>query len=50
MPRPCGAKDAFKSKFKKKTEGLRPFLDVTVSKNGAPLWREAHVHVEMLKN
>ena len=49
MSRPCGAKDTFKSKLKKLMI-LRSFLDVAVSKNGAPLWREAHVQVEMLKN
>ena len=34
----------------KKTEGFGPLLEVTMSKNCTPLWREVHFEVKMLKN
>ena len=46
--RPCGAKHISKSNF---TEHTRPgpLLEVEMSKNWTPLWREAHFEVKMLK-
>ena len=49
MARCCGAKHICKSKYKK-TDGLSSLLEVEMSKNGTPLWREAHLQVKMLKN
>ena len=44
-----GAKHISKSKVSK-THGLRPLLEVEMSKRCAPLWREAHCQVKSLKN
>ena len=46
--RRCGAKHISKSKVSK-TYGLRPFLEVEMSKKCTPLWREAHVQVKSVK-
>ena len=46
--RRCGAKHISKSKCTKHTM-LGPLLEVAMSKKCAPLWREAHVEVKMLK-
>ena len=34
----------------KKTEGFGALLEVPMSKNCTPLWREAHFQVKMLKH
>ena len=47
--RNCGAKHASKSKVSK-THGLRPLLEVEMSKKCTLLWREAHFQVKMDKN
>ena len=44
----CGAKHISKSEVLK-TDGLRPLLEVEMSKKCTPLWREAHFQVKMLK-
>ena len=44
----CGAKHISKSKVLK-TDGLRPFLEVEMSKKCVPLWREANFQVKMSK-
>ena len=46
--RRCGAKHISKSKVSK-TDGLRPLLEVEMSKKCTPLWREAHFEVKMYK-
>ena len=46
--RRCGAKHISKSKCTKHTI-LGPLLEVEVSKNCTPLWREAHFEVKMYK-
>ena len=46
--RRCGAKHILKSKVLK-TGGLRPLLEVQMSKKCTPLWREAHFQVKMYK-
>ena len=46
--RRCGAKHISKSKCTKHTT-FGPLLEVEMSKKCAPLWREAHVQVSMLK-
>ena len=46
--RRCGAKRISKSKVSK-THGLRPLLEVEMSKKCTPLWREAHFQVKMYK-
>ena len=46
--RRCGAKHISKSKVSK-THGLRPLLEVEMSKKCALLWREAHFQVKMVK-
>ena len=43
-----GAKHISKSKVSK-THGLRPLLEVEMSKKCTPLWREAHFQVKMVK-
>ena len=48
MARRCGAKHISKSKCSK-TDGLGSLLEVSMSKNGTPLWREAHLQVKMCK-
>ena len=47
--RSCGAKHISKSKASK-THGLRPVLEVEMSKKCTPLWREAHFQVKNVKN
>ena len=47
--RRCGAKHILKSKVLK-TDGLRPLLEVRMSKKCTPLWREAHFEVKSVKN
>ena len=47
--RHCGAKHISKPKVSK-TNGLRPLLEVAMSKKCAPLWREAHFQVKSVKN
>ena len=47
--RRCGAKHISKSKVLK-TDGLRPLLEVEMSKKCTPLWREAHFQVKSVKN
>ena len=44
----CGAKHILKSKCTKHTM-FGPLLEVEMSKKCAPLWREAHFEVKMLK-
>ena len=44
----CGAKHISKSKCTKHTM-VGPLLEVEMSKKCAPLWREAHFEVKMLK-
>ena len=44
----CGAKHIWKSKCTKHTI-LVPLLEVAMSKNCSPLWREAHLEVKMYK-
>ena len=46
--RRCGAKHVSKSKCTKHTI-LGPLLEVAMSKNCTPLWREAHFQVKMYK-
>ena len=46
--RRCGAKHISKSKCTKHTSA-GPFLEVQMSKKCTPLWREAHLEVNMLK-
>ena len=46
--RRCGAKHISKSKCTKHTIS-GPLLEVEMSKNCTPLWREAHFEVKMLK-
>jgi len=46
--RRCGAKYISKSKCTKHTSA-GPFLEVQMSKKCTPLWREAHLEVNMLK-
>ena len=46
--RRCGAKHMSKSKVSK-TRGLRPLLEVEMSKKCTPLWREANFQVKMYK-
>ena len=46
--RRCGAKHILKSKCTKHTM-LGPLLEVQMSKNCTPLWREAHFQVKMYK-
>ena len=46
--RHCGAKHISKSKCTKHTT-YGPLLEVEMSKNCMPLWREAHFEVKMLK-
>ena len=46
--RRCGAKHISKSKCTKHTI-LGPLLEVEMSKECTPLWREAHFEVKMLK-
>ena len=48
IARRCGAKHISKSKCTKHTS-FGPLLEVAMSKKCAPLWREAHVEVNMLK-
>ena len=48
MARRCGAKHICKSKCGK-TDGYGPLFGGLMSKNGTPLWREAHLQVKMLK-
>ena len=45
----CGAKHICKSKCTKHTI-LSPLLELRMSKNGTPLWREVHFQVKMYKN
>ena len=47
--RRCGANHIFKSKCTKHTIILGPLFEVSMSKNCAPLWREAHFQVKMHK-
>ena len=49
MARRCGKKHILKSKCTKHLS-FRPLLEVTMSKNCTPLWREAHFQVKMLNN
>ena len=49
MARRCGEKHILKSKCTKHLS-FGPLLEVTMSKNCTPLWREAHFQVKMLKN
>ena len=44
---PAVARSTSSSQNAKKTDGLRPLLEVGGSKNGTPLWREAHFQVKM---
>ena len=46
--RHCGTKHLSKSKVSK-GQGLRPLLEVAMSKEWTPLWREAHFQVKMYK-
>ena len=46
--RRCGTKHISRSKVSK-TGGLRPLLEVAMSKKCTPLWREAHFEVKMYK-
>ena len=46
--RRCGTKHTSKSKCTKHTSS-EPLLEVEMSKNCTPLWREAHFEVRMLK-
>ena len=46
--RRCGAKHIWKSKCTNHTR-VRALLDVEMSKNCTPLWREAHLEVKMCK-
>ena len=48
MARRCGAKHICKSKCVKH-HILGPLFEVPMSKNGTPLWREAHFQVKMRK-
>ena len=45
----CGAKHISKPKVSK-TDGLRPLLEVAMSKKCTPLWREAHFQVKSVQN
>ena len=47
--RHCGAKSICKSKCTKHLSAGAIF-EVQISKNGTPLWREAHVQVKFLKD
>ena len=49
MARACGAKHICKSKCTKHVR-FGAIFEVPKSKNGTPLWREAHLQVEMLEN
>ena len=49
IARRCGEKHVPKSKCKK-TDGLGALLEVSMSKNCTPLWREANFQVKMLKS
>ena len=46
--RRCGPKHIYKSKVSK-IHGLRPLLEVEISKKCTPLWREAHFQVKSVK-
>ena len=46
--RRCGAKHISKSKHREHTRSA-PLLEVAMSKEGTPLWREAHVEVKTYK-
>ena len=48
IARRCGEKHISKSKGTKHVS-FRPFLEVTMSKNCTPLWRETHFQVKMYK-
>ena len=48
IARRCGPKHMCKSKCSKHT-GFGPLLEVTISKNGTPLWHEANLQVKMFK-
>ena len=41
------AKSTFASENAKKTDGFGPLFEVHMSKNGTPLWREAHLQGKM---
>ena len=43
------ARSTFASQNAKKTDSLSSLLEVEMSKNGTPLWREAYLQVKMLK-
>ena len=47
-PLHCGAKHIWKSKLQQKLM-FGPLLDVELLKKCMPLWREAHLEVEMSK-
>ena len=49
IARRCGEKHILKSKCTKHRM-FGPLLEVTISKNCTPLWREAHFEVKMLKS
>ena len=49
IARRCGEKRILKSKCAKHVR-FGPLLEVTMSKNCTPLWREAHFQLKMLKN
>ena len=49
IARRCGAKHILKSKCAKHTN-VGPLLEVEMSKNCTPLWREAHFQVKSVKN
>ena len=49
MARPSGAERIFKSKCTKHHTCTDQFLKFRFSKNGTPLWREAHLQVKMYK-
>ena len=49
IARCCGEKHILKSKCTKHLS-FGPLLEVTMSKNCTPLWREAHFQLTMLKN
>ena len=48
IARRCSEKHICKSKCKK-TDGFGPLFEVAMWKNCTPLWREAHLQVNMLK-
>jgi len=43
------ARSTFPSQNVQKTPGIRPLLEVEMSKKCMPLWREAYVEVKMYK-